>query len=341
MLRRASATWIVAAVLMLGVQPAAAQAHGILGIVPHVASGIGRALFGPWDRYCYAVVPADVGSNYYYYPQPYSSPSHSITWPYGLAQQPRPEISGAAPSPGYQLAAYRAGSADAMTATDALRAQFAPGDAGIVVFIPPDAKLFVNNTLSSQAGRVRKVFSRNLEPGKRYPYELRAEALRGGRVVSFTKRVELTAGAAEAVQFPTTIEVQKIVLPAQPATTLVVHVPADAKVYLLGNETQATGAVRRFTTDRLPAGERTAYTLRVTIRRGNRLISQERRIILEGGRTHEQRFQFGMVAPGDRVTESDVSPQDKLAGGTLTNPATTVDPLHVFTASDETLQIEE
>jgi uncharacterized protein (TIGR03000 family) len=133
---------------------------------------------------------------------------------------------------------------------------------------------------------------------------LRAEALRGGRTVSFTTRIELTAGAAEVLEFPSTIEVQKIVLPVQPATTLVVHVPADAKVYLLGNETQATGAVRRFTTDKIPAGQRTAYTLRVTIRRGNQLISQERRVILEGGRTHEQRFQFGVVAPGERVADS-------------------------------------
>jgi hypothetical protein len=68
--------------------------------------------------------------------------------------------------------------------------------------------------------------------------------------------------------------------------------------------------------------------LRVTIRRGNRLISQERRVILEGGRTHETRFQFGVVAPGDRVAESAVTE------GTLTNSTT-------LAASDELLRIEE
>jgi uncharacterized protein (TIGR03000 family) len=313
MLARTSRVLVVGAVLgAVGLHTAPAEAQSILGIVPRIARGVGRALFGPWDRF--APAGRFAYAQAHCYAPTYWSHGHP-EWLVGAPGGPAVLLSDGQTAPAmsqesdFQLAAHRAGSADLASAVAALAGQLPANGAGIVVSMPADAKLFVNGAPSNLTGRVRKLFSRNLQPGKRYPYELRAEAFRDGRVVSQSKSLELVAGATEAVTFPPQIETPAIAGPRSPQpTTLVVHVPTDAKVYLLGNETRATGPVRRFTTDLLPAGERTAYTLRVTVRRGSRMISQERRITLEGGRTHEQHFMFGVATPGERVAEESEQP---------------------------------
>jgi uncharacterized protein (TIGR03000 family) len=313
MLRRTLRAALIAAVLgTIGLQAPRAEARSILGIVPRVVRGVGRVLFGPWDRYYYAggyayTSARDYAPSYWRYTRPrwFVPPQNQPGA--GLADgQTVPTVSDETE---FRLAAHRAGSADVMAAAASFAEQLEPNSAGIVVSLPIDARLSVNGAPSSLTGQVRKIFSRNLQPGKRYRYELRAEGIRSGKRVSQTKSVELVAGAIETVAFPPEIETPAIASDRSPRpTTLVVHVPADAKVYLLGNETHATGPVRRFTTDRLPPGERTAYTLRVMVRRGSRTISQERKIILEGGRTQEQHFLFGLSPADDRVADGEDQP---------------------------------
>lgn len=333
MLGRTSKAIIVLAVLgTVGLQAPPAEAHSIFRIVPRVARGVGRALFGPWNRYYYAGGFVYAQANYYaprYWG--YARPRVIVAAPNGPAVALADSQTAAATlrESEFHLASRRAGSADVLSATNAFAGQLAPNSAGIVVSLPADAKLFVNGTQSSLSGSVRKLFSRNLEPGKRYPYKLRAEAIRDGRVVSQTRTVELVAGATEAVAFPPQIETPAIAADRSPRpTTLVVHVPTDAKVYLLGNETQATGPVRRFTTDRLPVGRRTAYTLRVSVHRGGRIISQERKITLEGGRTQEQHFLFGLSRGGERIAEG------------IDQPSATGDRLSLVSAGHELLKTD-
>jgi uncharacterized protein (TIGR03000 family) len=80
---------------------------------------------------------------------------------------------------------------------------------------------------------------------------------------------------------------------AAPRTSVVIHVPADAKVFLSGHEMTATGPVRQFSTNRLGEGDEWAgYTIRATIERDGQLVTKEQTISLRGGDAQEVQFNF-------------------------------------------------
>jgi uncharacterized protein (TIGR03000 family) len=62
-----------------------------------------------------------------------------------------------------------------------------------------------------------------------------------------TKTVTLTAGSRSKVSFDGAV--------AAPKTSLTLHVPADAKVWLAGNETASSGQTRLFETTTLKDGQ--------------------------------------------------------------------------------------
>ena len=102
-----------------------------------------------------------------------------------------------------------------------------------------------------------------------YSYEVRAEVVRDGRTVEQVKTVNLRAGETAQVAFDFAA--------AEAAdTSLTLHVPADAKVYLSGNATKATGETRVFRTAGLTTGQAwEGYTVKVEVERGGRMIVQE------------------------------------------------------------------
>jgi len=120
---------------------------------------------------------------------------------------------------------------------------------------------------------------------------VRAEVVRDGRTVEQVKKVDLRAGETARVAFD---------FPAgnSAETSLTVHVPADAKVFLAGNPTKAGGETRVFRTDRLISGKAwDNYTIRVELERGGRTIAKEETISLTSGQSQELRFDFD----GDKI----------------------------------------
>jgi len=84
---------------------------------------------------------------------------------------------------------------------------------------------------------------------------------------------------------------------SQVETSLTVHVPESAEVFLSGIRTKANGPVRRFSTRRLAAGQQWSdYTVRVTVRRNGRLQTRQQSISLEAGESHTVRFDFDQAA---------------------------------------------
>jgi uncharacterized protein (TIGR03000 family) len=79
--------------------------------------------------------------------------------------------------------------------------------ARLTVRMPVDAKLFVDDVLSSLTGKTRSFETPKLEPGQTYAYTLRMEADRDGRTVSESKRVRLAAGKEVTVDFSETTAV--------------------------------------------------------------------------------------------------------------------------------------
>jgi uncharacterized protein (TIGR03000 family) len=159
-------------------------------------------------------------------------------------------------------------------------------DGLLAVNVPEDAKIYVNGQPTSSTGGARQYVSRDLQVGYNYNYEVRAEVVRDGRTVEQVKTVNLRAGdtARVAFDFPTD---------ATPETSLTVHVPADAKVYLAGNPTKASGEKRVFRTTGLSDGKAwNDYVVRVEIERGGRTLSKEETISLKAGQSQELSFDF-------------------------------------------------
>ena len=110
--------------------------------------------------------------------------------------------------------------------------------------MPADAKIFVNGSETRSTGGVRRFMSRGLAAGKQYDFAVKMTVDRDGTPAEETKLVSLTAGERTTVSFT-----------AAPKTSLTLRVPADAKVWLAGNETSSQGATRLFETTTLRDGQ--------------------------------------------------------------------------------------
>jgi uncharacterized protein (TIGR03000 family) len=145
-------------------------------------------------------------------------------------------------------------------ATDSTRTETVPADGALlVVEVPAAAKIFVNGVATSSQGSVRRYLSRGLVADKQYEFVVRMAIDRDGTTAEETKVVALAAGGRSTVSF---VEAAAAATPVK--TSLTLHVPADAKVWLAGSATASTGAVRQFETASLKAGQSwQGYEIRV------------------------------------------------------------------------------
>ena len=159
-------------------------------------------------------------------------------------------------------------------------------DGMLAVEVPADAKIFVNGQQTSSTGEIRQYISRNLQPGYNYTYEVRAEMVVDGKTVEEVKTVDLKAGEVAKVAF-------NLAPAAKVETSLTVRVPANAKVYLAGNPTKATGETRVFRTTSLTNGKSwNDYTIKVEIEKEGKTITREEKISLGAGENKELSFDF-------------------------------------------------
>jgi uncharacterized protein (TIGR03000 family) len=159
-------------------------------------------------------------------------------------------------------------------------------DGLLAVRVPDEARIYVNGQQTTSKGALRQYVSRDLMPGFNYTYEVRAELVRDGRTIEQVKKIDLRAGqtANLAFDFAAGDNVE---------TSLTVHVPSDAKVYLAGNATKASGETRVFRTTGLSGSKAwNDYTVRVELERSGRTIVKEETISLKAGESQELRFEF-------------------------------------------------
>jgi len=172
------------------------------------------------------------------------------------------------------------------------------------VKVPENAKVFVNDHETTSTGSDREFVSRDLQPGARYNYDVRVEFDRDGKPISEVKSIELTAGQTANLDFTQAEPAQQAAIDASSPTTLIVRVPDDAKLYLAGRETKATGPVREFTTKKLPAGsEWASYAVRAVIERDGQQVVREQNVSLKAGESREISFDFNNDVT-DRVADS-------------------------------------
>jgi uncharacterized protein (TIGR03000 family) len=175
----------------------------------------------------------------------------------------------------------------------------------LTVRVPADARVFVNGKLTRTPGEERQFVSRNLVPGYRYSYRIRAEIEREGRTLTDTKVVDVVAGEATRIGF----DFESAVADEKPAeaapTKLTIRLPADAKLFLAGKPMRSTGEVRTFTTARMTEGQEwTDYTVRAVAVRDGRTVTQEKTITLRSGRAHELSFTFDAPAVAAAAADS-------------------------------------
>ena len=153
----------------------------------------------------------------------------------------------------------------------------------LAVNVPAEAKIFVNGQATTSTGSNRQYVSRDLQNGMTYAYEVRAEIVRDGQTLEQTKTIDLRAGSTSTLDFD---------FDAQPVeTSLTVRVPAEAKVYLAGNSTTASGETRVFKTTGLSSGKGwNNYTIRVEMERDGKLVTEEKVINLAAGEAKELSF---------------------------------------------------
>jgi len=75
------------------------------------------------------------------------------------------------------------------------------------VSLPPDAKLFVEDMVTSSTSNSRLFVSPPLEPDKVFFYTLKGQMVRNGQALTTTQRVPVRAGQETEVslEFPTSV----------------------------------------------------------------------------------------------------------------------------------------
>ena len=163
---------------------------------------------------------------------------------------------------------------------------FSPRSALLTVSVPPRARIYVNGVPTRSTGELRRYVSRDLAPGFAYTYEVKAETMVDGVPVVSTKTVLLRAGDQVDLAFD-------LKAPERLETSLTVRVPPDARVFLAGNATQGSGAVRTFRTSQLRDGESwSEYAVRVVVDRDGEQLNRETTITLRAGDQQELTFHF-------------------------------------------------
>src|SRR5205085_10255984 len=198
------------------------------------------------------------GGGTYYYSPGMMPVDPTMAPPAGSMPAPAPETTvPPAPAPG---------------STTGMRA-----DGLLSVNVPDDAKIYVNGQATSSTGDTRQYVSRDLAAAYNYTYEVRAAVVGDGRTIEQVKKVDLRAGETAKVAFD-------LAGNSSTETSLTLHVPSDAKVYLAGNATKAGGETRVFRTTGLNSGKGwDNYTVRVELDRGGRTRTKEEPISLNAG----------------------------------------------------------
>jgi uncharacterized protein (TIGR03000 family) len=174
--------------------------------------------------------------------------------------------------------------------------------ATLSVKVPAEAKVFVNDRPTMSTGEQREFVSRNLQAGARYNYDVRVEFIRNGEPVIENKSVQVTAGQTANLDF--TGESIESTAENNAPTTLTVHVPENAKLYLGGRETKSTGSVREFRTTRLPSGSNWAdYTIRAVVDQDGKQLVSEQTISIKAGDSRDITINFDQQL-ADKVVDS-------------------------------------
>lgn len=191
---------------------------------------------------------------------------------------------------------------ESSTTTDST--MLASGSAAIEVSLPVDAKVYVNNSLTTSTGSTRNYVSNGLEQGRTYAYQLRVEYNDAGETQVEERRLRLTAGDKLALSFGKE-DSRQLAADQEPVRTeLKLNVPEDAEVYLAGSPTTQMGSSRTYVTTQLKSGQQwDNYTVRVEWAQDGKQLVKEQALSVVAGQSYEMAFEFEEVQDSVQVAQ--------------------------------------
>ncbi len=177
--------------------------------------------------------------------------------------------------------------------------------ATVVVKLPADARLYAESQLLELTSAERTFFTPELPTGRDYAYSFKIEYTRGGRTVSETQKISVSAGKTSTVQFDdltlgakartgNTAVVAKPDEPAKPVSVgkdstiptpakITVKLPESGTLFIDGKKHDKTGTERQFTTPPLPAGKEFAYSMKLEMVRNGQPEEVTQKVIFHAG----------------------------------------------------------
>ncbi len=161
----------------------------------------------------------------------------------------------------------------------------------LTLVLPEDAKVFINDRLTTTPGAKRSYRSNRLATNREYQYRVKAVLIRDGNEVVRSELVTMKPGLDKTVRFDfagsSTQTVAKVETDAPVVTKLALKVPANAKVVLCGNQTNRMGTVRTFETESLKPGKVwKGYKVEVEFQRDGKMVKEERLLDMVGGQSY-------------------------------------------------------
>lgn len=149
----------------------------------------------------------------------------------------------------------------------------APNEATVVVTLPADARLYVQGSLITQSGPVRRLRTPPLT-GKTNKYTLRMEVERGGKPVEEIQTVELAPGKVTRVHFAE---------PGSAGSTARINVAVPDNAQLTVEDKAWPTGQRSITTPELAPGATYVYTLKLERTRDGRKETLTRDVSFKAG----------------------------------------------------------
>ncbi len=150
--------------------------------------------------------------------------------------------------------------------------------AEVIVKAPANVQLSVEDRILPRTAGEQAFRTPDLEPGYVYTYTFKANVVREGQPVTYTKQVKVSAGQSLTADFT------KWATEGKDTARVTVKLPADARLYIDNVLCPLTSSTRSFDTPELDAGRRYYYTLKAEVVRDGVMQTARKRVVVEAGK---------------------------------------------------------
>ncbi len=166
--------------------------------------------------------------------------------------------------------------------------------AGVVLKAPTNVQLSVEGHAIARSAAEETFRTPELEPGSSYTYTFKAEVVREGKTVAFTKQVKVRAGQTSEADFT------KLATEGKDVARVTVKLPADARLYVDDVLCPLTSTTRSFNTPELEAGRPYYYTLKAEFVNDGQTRAKTRRVVVEAGKQVTVEFEDAPLQAASR-----------------------------------------